>query len=127
MYKRQVLNRRDLGTTSQYGEYMQYLAMGSVTLNSTSSLTLRQKTYDGSKVTVRRTGAGLFTVGLPWTLSVNKYMVMLSGKTSPVQSTPIYATVKNQYSTSFIVQTQDDASANDGSFNFVIISTADFT
>ena len=122
-----VLNRRDLGTTSQYGEYMQYLAMGSVTLNSTSSLTLRQKTYDGSKVTVRRTGAGLFTVGLPWTLSVNKYMVMLSGKTSPVQSTPIYATVKNQYSTSFIVQTQDDASANDGSFNFVIISTADFT
>ena len=54
-------------------------------------------------------------------------MVMLSGKTSPVQCTPSYATVKNQYSTSFIVQTQDDASANDGSFNFVIISTADFT
>lgn len=122
-----VLNRRDLGTQSKYGEYMQYLAMGSVTLNSTSSLTLKQKTYDGSKMSVTRTGTGRFTVYLPWSLGADKYMVMLSGKTSPVQYTPIYAGVVNQYTSSFTVQTGDDASANDGSFNFVVISTADFT
>ena len=39
----------------------------------------------------------------------------------------IYATVRYQYDSYFIVHTQDDASQNDGSFNFVIISTADFT
>lgn len=122
-----VLNRRDLGTTSKYGEYTQYLAMGSVTLNSGYSITFKQKTYDGTKMSVTRTGTGRFTVYLPWGIGADKYMVMLSGKTSPVQSTPIYASVVNQYSSSFIVQTGDDASANDGSFNFVIISTADFT
>ena len=122
-----VLNRRDLGTTSKYGEYIQYLAMGSVTLNSGYSITFKQKTYDGTKMSVTRTGTGRFTVYLPWGLGADKYMVMLSGKTSPVQYTPIYAGVVNQYSSSFIVQTGDDASANDGSFNFVVISTADFT
>ncbi len=39
---------------------------------------------------------------------------------------PRYATIKTQSSSSFQVQTQDDASANEGSFNFVVISTADF-
>ena len=122
-----VLNRRDLGTTSKYGEYMQYLAMGSVTLNAGYSITFKQKTYDGTKMSVTRTGTGVFNVYLPWSLGEDKYMVMLSGKRSPVFDTSIYATVRYQYSSYFIVHTQDDASQNDGSFNFVIISTADFT
>lgn len=122
-----VLNRRDLGTTSKYGEYIQYLAMGAVTLNTGYSVTLKQKTYDGTKVSVSRTGVGIFNVYLPWSLGADKYMVMLSGKRSPVFDTSIYATVRYQYDSYFIVHTQDDASQNDGSFNFVIISTADFT
>lgn len=121
-----VLNRRDLGTQSRYGEYMQYLAMGSITLNSGYSITFKQKTYDGTKMSVSRTGTGRFSVYLPWSLGVDKYMVILSGKTSPVQYTPIYAGVVDQYASSFTVQTGDDASANDGSFNFIIVSTADF-
>lgn len=121
-----VLNRRDLGTTSKYGEYIQYLAMGSVTLNSGYSITFKQKTYDGTKMSVHRTATGIFTVYLPWSLGVDKYMVILSGKMSPVFNTSIYATVRYQYASSFVVHTQDDASQNDGSFNFIVVSTADF-
>ena len=121
-----VLNRRDLGTTSKYGDYLQYLAMGSVTLNSGYGITLKQKTYDGTKVSVSRTGTGIFNVYLPWSLGVDKYMVILSGKMSPVFNTSIYATVRYQYDSYFVVHTQDDASQNDGSFNFLVVSTADF-
>lgn len=119
-----VLNRRDLGTTYRYGEYGQYLAMGAVTATS-SAASIKYKTFDGSTgVSVARTGTGLYNVYLPWSLGADKYMVMLSG----IWLTgPIYGTIKAQYSSYFTVQTQDDASANNGSFNFVVVSTADFT
>lgn len=121
-----VLNRRDLGTTSKYGEYMQYLAMGSVTCLSASSATVKYKTYDGNRISFSKMGTGLFGIYLPWNLGIDNYMVMLTGKISTVQNTPIYATVKSQYASHFLVQTGDDSSANDGSFNFVVVSTADF-
>lgn len=121
-----VLNRRDLLTTGRYGAYNQYLAMGTVTCTSTSAATLKYKTYDGSTMSVSKTGTGNFTVYLPWSLGATSYMVMLSGVISTVQNTPIYATIKGQYSSYFYVQTQDDPSANDGSFNFIVVSTADF-
>ncbi len=121
-----VLNRRDLLTTSKYGAYGQYLAMGVVTATS-SSASIRYKTYDGSRsMSVSRTSAGVYTVYMPWSLGAAAYMVMLTGKWGTVNNTPIYATVKSQSSSSFVVQTQDDNSANEGSFNFVVISTADF-
>ena len=120
-----VLNRRDLGTTGRYGEFTQYLAMGAVTCASTSSTTIKYKTYDGSAMSVARNGKGLYTVYMPWALGANSYMVMMSGRFG-ADNTPIYATIKSQSSSYFQVQTQDDPSANDGSFNFVIISTADF-
>jgi hypothetical protein len=120
-----VLNRRDLMTTSKYGAYGQYLAMGTVT-GTSSSCSLRYKTYDGAAVSVSRSGKGLYTVYLPWSLGSDKYMVMLTGKWGTVDNTPIYATVKSQYAGYFQVQTSDDPTANDGSFNFIVVSTADF-
>lgn len=118
-----VLNRRDLGTNSRYGHYTQYLAMGVVTATS-SSCSIKYKTYDGTSMSVTRNGTGLYTVYMPWSLGATSYMVMMSG----IWLTgPIYATIKSQSSSSFQVQTQDDSSANNGSFNFMIISTADFT
>jgi hypothetical protein len=121
-----VLNRRDLMTTSKYGAYSQYLVMGTVTYSSATSFKLKYKTYDGSTMSVSKSGTGTYTVNLPWSLGTDAYMVMLTGKWGTLNNTPIYATIKNQYSSYFVVQTQDDASANEGSFNFVVISTADF-
>ena len=101
--------------------------MGTVTYASAKTASLRYKTYDGSTaISVSKTGTGLYTVTLPWSLAADAYMVMLTGKWSTKDNTPIYATVKGQTGTSFTVQTQDDETANDGSFNFVVIGTADF-
>ncbi len=121
-----VLNRRDLLTAGKYGAFQQYLAMGTVTCTSTSAATLKYKTYDGSTMSISKSGMGNFFIYMPWSLGVDKYMVILTGKISAVQNTPIYATVKNQYASYFQVQTQDDESANEGSFNFIVVSTADF-
>lgn len=118
-----VLNRRDLLTTGRYGAYQQYLAMGRVMVSSASSYSLKYKTYDGGVMSMARNGVGLYTINMPWSLGTDSYMVMLSGKWL---NTPIYATIKSQSTSSFQVQTQDDPTANEGGFNFIVISTADF-
>lgn len=51
---------------------------------------------------------------------------MATGIYSTAENTPIYPTVKAIYSYYFDIYTQDDASRNDGSFNFQVISTADW-
>lgn len=121
-----VINRRDVGCDYRYGFYQQVLAHGVVTCNSTTSASIKYKTFDGLTMSVSKSGTGNFYVYMPWSLGADKYMVMLSGRTSTVQNTMIYASIRNQYSSYFQVSTQDDASTNDGSFNFQIISTADY-
>lgn len=121
-----VLNRRDVGTEYKYGSFQQVLAQGTVTCTSTSSATIKYKTFDGKTMSVRKSGQGNFFVYMPWAIAVDKYMVMLTGRTCTVQNTPIYASIRNQYTTYFQVTTQDDSSVNEGSFNFQIISMGDF-
>ena len=119
-----VLNRRDLMTTGKYGKYLQVLASGIVT-GTTSSVSIRYNTFDGSTaVSVSRLGRGQYRVYLPsaWGLA-SKYMVVATGIYSTAEDTPIYPTVKAIYSYYFDIYTQDDASRNDGSFNFMVIST----
>lgn len=119
-----VLNRRDLMTTGKYGKYLQVLASGIVT-GTTSSASIRYNTFDGSTgVSVSRLGRGQYRVYLPsgWGLA-SKYMVVATGIYSTAEDTPIYPTVKAIYSYYFDIYTQDDASRNDGSFNFMVIST----
>ena len=121
-----VLNRRDIGTEYKYGSFQQVLAQGTVTCTSTSSATIKYKTFDGKTMSVRKSGQGNFFVYMPWVIAVDKYMVMLTGRTCTVQNTPIYASIRNQYTTYFQVTTQDDSTTNEGSFNFQIISMGDF-
>lgn len=121
-----VINRRDMMCENRYGQYQQVLAQGYVTCISTSTATIRYKTFDGMALSVNKSGVGTFSIYMPWALGVDNYMVMFSGRTSAVQDTPIYACIRNQYASYFQVTTQDDESLNDGSFNFQIISTADF-
>lgn len=117
-----VINRRDIMTTGKYGSYLQCLASGIVTLSGTSA-SIKQKTFDGTKMTVYRTGTGRYTVYLPWYLSSN-YFVQMTGYYT---GTPIYATIMGIYGSYFYVQTQDDDSANEGSFCFQVFSTADWS
>lgn len=122
-----VLNRRDMMTTSRYGKFQQILVTGIVT-GTTSSASIRYRCFDGSKsVSVSRLGKGMYRVYLPssWSLS-SRYIVMATGIYSTAEDTPIYPTVKAIYSYYFDIYTQDDASRNDGSFNFQVISTADW-
>ena len=89
---------------------------------------IRYRCFDGSKsVSVSRLGKGMYRVYLPssWSLS-SRYIVMATGIYSTAENTPIYPTVKAIYSYYFDIYTQDDASRNDGSFNFQVISTADW-
>lgn len=117
-----VINRRDMMCTGKYGSFLQVLASGIVTLSGTS-VSLKQKTFDGSRMSVSRTGTGRYTVYLPWSLSSNFFVQM----TGYYTGTPIYATIMGIYSSYFYVQTQDDASANEGSFCFQVFSTADWS
>ena len=109
-------------TTGKYGSYLQCLASGIVTLSGTSA-SIKQKTFDGTKMTISRTGTGRYTVYLPWYLSSN-YFVQMTGYYT---GTPIYATIMGIYGSYFYVQTQDDDSANEGSFCFQVFSTADWS
>lgn len=117
-----VINRRDMMCTGKYGSFLQVLASGIVTLSGTS-VSLKQKTFDGARISVSRTGTGRYTVYLPWSLSSN-YFVQMTGYYT---GTPIYATIMGVYSSYFYVQTQDDSSANEGSFCFQVFSTADWS
>lgn len=119
-----VLNRRDLMTSGRYGSFQQILVSGIVT-GTKSSASIRYHTFDGStSVSVSRLGQGMYRVYLPssWGLA-SKYMVMATGIYSTAENTPIYPTVKAIYSYYFDIYTQDDASRNDGSFNFQVFST----
>ena len=117
-----VINRRDVMTTGKYGSFLQYLAGGIVTVSGTS-VSMKQKTFDGNKMTISRTGTGRYTVYMPWSLNGNFFVQM----TGYYTGTPIYATIMGVYSSYFYVQTQDDSSANEGSFCFQVFSTADWS
>jgi len=120
-----VLNRIDLMTTSRYGKKLNCLAEGVVTVSG-SSLSYRTRTFEGNSFSVTRSGTGLYYVYLPWSLGATKYYVMATGRWGSANNTPIYPTIKYQYDSYFCIQTQDDPSANDGSFNFQVFSIADW-
>lgn len=122
-----VVNRLDLMTTKKYGSVVKFLVQGTVTVSSTSSISVKYRTFDGSTITVSRLGKGQYRVYMPsnWGVS-GYYTVFLSGIYSTVENTPIYATLKATYSYYFDVYTQDDSTTNDGSFNFMVVSTGDW-
>lgn len=123
-----VVNRIDLMTTKKYGSEMKYLAQGTVTVASTTNISVKYRTFDGSAISVSRLGRGQYRIYMPssWNIS-GYYTVFLSGIYSAVESGPIYATLKALYSYYFDVYTQDDNTQNDGSFNFMVVSTGDWT
>lgn len=119
-----VLNRRDIMTSGKYGNYQQILASGTLVGSSSGISSFKYRTFDGSSMSSSRLDLGVYRVYLPSAWSLNsRYLVMMTGIYT---NTMIYPTLKAQYSYYFDVWTQDDASRNEGAFNFQVFSTCNW-
>lgn len=124
-----VLNRINLMTASRYGRKLNALAMGVVT-GSSSGASITYKTFDGSTMSVSRTGDGQYRLNFSasWFNSASDCIAILTGigYSSGSSTAPIKATVIGRYSSYITVDLSDDASRNDGSFMFLILNINDW-
>lgn len=125
-----VLNRIDLATTQKYGHYLKALAVGTVSGGDSSSNTsITSSTFDGSILTVSRQSEGLYRIYYPrtWFAYSSYCHVILTGRgVCYGHSSPVKATMHSLGNCYFDVTTSDDATLNDGSFDFVIYNASDF-
>lgn len=125
-----VLNRIDLMTSQKYGHCLRALAFGTVSGgNSSSNTSITSNTFDGSKLTVARQSEGLYRVFFPstWFTYTSNCRVILTGRgVCYGASSPVKATMHSLGNGYFDVVVSDDATRNDGSFDFIIYNGADF-
>lgn len=125
-----VLNRIDLMTSQKYGHCLKALAFGTVSGgNSSSNTSITSNTFDGSKLTVARQSEGLYRVFFPntWFTYTSNCRVILTGRgVCYGASSPVKATMLSLGNGYFDVVVSDDASRNDGSFDFIIYNGSDF-
>lgn len=125
-----VINRIDLMTSQKYGHCLKALAFGTVSGgNSSSSTSITSNTFDGSKLTVARQSEGLYRVFFPstWFTYTSNCRVILTGRgVCYGASSPVKATMHSLGNGYFDVVVSDDASRNDGSFDFIIYNGSDF-
>lgn len=125
-----VLNRIDLMTSQKYGHCLKALAFGTVLGGDSSSNTsITSNTFDGSKLTVARQSEGLYRVFFPntWFTYSSNCRVILTGRgVCYGASSPVKATMHSLGNGYFDVVVSDNASRNDGSFDFIIYNASDF-
>ena len=125
-----VLNRIDLMTSQKYGHCLKALAFGTVSGgNSSSNTSITSNTFDGSKLTVSRQSEGLYRVYFPstWFTYTSNCRVILTGRgVCYGASSPVKATMHSLGNGYFDVVVSDDATRNDGSFDFIIYNGSDF-
>ena len=125
-----VLNRIDLATTQKYGHCLKALAVGTVSGGDSSSNTsITSSTFDGSILTVSRQSEGLYRIYYPrtWFAYSSYCHVILTGRgVCHGHSSPVKATMHSLGNGYFDVTTSDDATLNDGSFDFIIYNASDF-
>ena len=123
-----VLNRIDLMTSQKYGHCLKALAFGTVTgTNKTASISY--KTFDGSTMGVSRLNTGVYKVTFPtsWFGNASNCRVILTGRGYAYnESSPCKASLASVNSGNITVDTSDDSSRNDGSFDFIIYNGSDF-
>ena len=117
-----IIGRHDIGTVNRYGSCKKVLFSGEVS-NGTM---IKQKTFDGSKLTSSRIGTGEYQVNLPYSIPHNNYAIHLTGYVCVRGNNIIYASVSIHNDSYFTVYTGDDSSPNDGGFMYEVISTADW-
>lgn len=144
-----VLNRIDLMTNCSYGRNKKLLAYGKVT-GTSSGASIKYRTFDGSELSVNRIGTGEYNIIAPrkWFenegtgyFDLEAVFVNLTGigysyddknKVSPIKATFWGATenivwgYNDKEHICIEVHTSDDATVNDGSFNFEISNFDDF-
>lgn len=125
-----VINRIDLMTSQKYGHCLKALAFGTVSGgNSSSNTSITSNTFDGSSLTVSRQSEGLYRVSFPssWFAYTSNCRVILTGRgVCYGASSPVKATMHLLGRGYFDVVVSDDASRNDGSFDFIIYNGSDF-
>lgn len=125
-----VLNRIDLMTSQKYGHCLKALAFGTVSGgNSSSNTSITSNTFDGSSLTVSRQSEGLYRVFFPstWFTYTSNCRVILTGRgVCYGASSPVKATMHSLGKVYFDVVVSDDATRNDGSFDFIIYNGSDF-
>lgn len=125
-----VLNRIDLMTSQKYGHCLKALAFGTVSGgNSSSNTSITSNTFDGSSLTVSRQSEGLYRVSFPssWFTYTSNCRVILTGRgVCYGASSPVKATMHSLGKGHFDVVVSDDATRNDGSFDFIIYNGSDF-
>lgn len=125
-----VLNRIDLMTSQKYGHCLKALAFGTVSGgNGSSNTSITSNTFDGSKLTVARQSEGLYRVFFPstWFTYTSNCRVILTGRgVCYGASSPVKATMHSLGNGYFDVVVSDDATRNDGSFDFIIYNGSDF-
>lgn len=118
-----ILKRNDLMTNYAYGSPLKCVAFGRVTGTDSSAL-IQQSTFDGKAIKVERQGTGTYKLTMPtsWFASQNSMpFIMVCGYGTVYKGdSPQKATVRNVTATTFLVDCSDDASRNDGSFQFMI-------
>jgi hypothetical protein len=123
-----VLGITDIVPNYTYGKDIKALAFGTVK-GLSSGATITYRAFDifrsSGKITfsVSRNGTGDYTISftnIP--LASDNYFVILTG----IGSTLIKATLVSKTTSSFRVAVSDDSSANDGSFDFMIINKDDW-
>lgn len=125
-----VLGRSDIDTSQSYGHGKKILAIGKVT-GTSSGATISCQTFDGSTLKVTRNNTGVYTVTIPSAWNLSNPFIMLTGVGFVYEGTssttnPAKATLISATSTGFTVHVSDDATKNDGSFNFEISNFSDF-
>lgn len=125
-----VLNRIDLVTSQKYGHCLKALAVGTVSGgNSNSNTSITSNTFDGSTLTVSRQSEGLYRIYYPrtWFAYSSNCRVILTGRgVCYGEISPVKATMHSLGNGYFDVVVSDDASRNDGSFDFIIYNGSDF-
>lgn len=125
-----VLNRIDLMTSQKYGHCLKALAVGTVSGgNSNNNTSITSNTFDGSELTVSRQSEGLYRVYYPsaWFSYSSNCRVILTGRgVCYGASSPVKATMHSLGNGYFEVVISDDATRNDGSFDFIIYNGSDF-
>lgn len=123
-----VVSRIDLMPTQRYGHCLKALAFGTVSgTNKTASISY--KTFDGSTMGVSRQSEGVYkvTFSSSWFSNVNNCRVIPTGRGNTYgNSSPCKANLATVASGYFTVDTSDDSSRNDGSFDFIIYNGSDF-
>lgn len=127
-----VIRRENIMTTYQYGRCQRVLFWGSVRCTSASSYQLTQAWFDGTqnKASLTRLSEGLYRITFPSGIiaDASALLVMATGYGYVAGSTsaPCKPTIVSKTKTSFDILISDDASRNDGSFDFFVANLYDW-